>query len=102
MLPYPPETYNQPRVAIERKPRSLTEAVKLANEIEYALNFSSEELVNTHDQRNETKEGCAVQEKQDTILERLQLVVDHLTKRIEAFKALVPPEQGGNQYPNRA
>lgn len=88
---------------LKGKPRSLAEAVKLANEIEYALNFSSEELVDTRDQRNETKEVCAVQEKQDTILERLQLAVDHLTKRIEAFEALVPPqEQGGNQYPNRA
>ena len=56
--------------------------MKQANEIEYALNFSSEDLVDAHVQWNETKEVCAVQEKQDTALERLQLAVDQLTKRI--------------------
>ena len=88
---------------LKGKPHSFAEAVKQADEIEYALNFSSEDLGDAHVQRNENKDICAVQEKQDTVLERLQLAVDHLTKRIEAFEARTrPQEQGNDQYPDRA
>ena len=81
------------------KPHSFAEALKQANEIEYALNFSSEDLVDADVQQNETKEVCRVQQKQDIALEPLQLAVDHLMKRIEAFEALTQPqEQGNNQY----
>ena len=57
----------QPTISLELllnvKPHSIVKAVKQANEIEYALKFSSKDLVDAHAQWNETKKISAVQEK---------------------------------------